>query len=139
MPSLSKDILTLTASIPIGRVSTFRSFAEHIDGVPRHVAYILSTLLDEERDRIPWHRVVSESGQISAPNPAKAAAQAARLRAEQKGSLWKGNGKFLGSGNDWSRRQNWTVVCPAKSDLSPTRLNEAYDSVRSRQRDRVHL
>lgn len=79
---IKSQVLTLTHSIPAGRVSTYRSLGEHLDVMPRHVAYILTTLKEEEKANLPWYRVVSEKGTISAPNPAKAKAQIELLAAE---------------------------------------------------------
>jgi methylated-DNA-protein-cysteine methyltransferase related protein len=79
---IKNQVLTMTSHIPAGRVSTYRSLAEHIDVMPRHVAYILTMLSLEEKDRIPWHRVVSESGVISAPKTSKALEQIEKLVAE---------------------------------------------------------
>lgn len=72
----------MTNAIPPGRVSTYRSLGEHIDVMPRHVAYLLSTLDDIEREIVPWRRVVSDKGIVSAPNAAKATAQTERLKTE---------------------------------------------------------
>ncbi len=72
----------MTSSIRAGNVSTYKSLAGHIDVVPRHVAYILATLDDAERERIPWHRVVADDGAVSMTNKARAHAQIERLAAE---------------------------------------------------------
>jgi methylated-DNA-protein-cysteine methyltransferase related protein len=76
------QVLTMTSHIPVGRVSTYRSLGEHIDVMPRHVAYILTMLSMEEKDQIPWYRVVSDSGAISAPKTAKAIEQIENLATE---------------------------------------------------------
>jgi methylated-DNA-protein-cysteine methyltransferase related protein len=52
-------VLLLTASVPEGNVCTFQSMGEYLDVMPRHVAYILSQLEDNEKFVYPWHRVVS--------------------------------------------------------------------------------
>jgi methylated-DNA-protein-cysteine methyltransferase related protein len=75
-------VLTMTSYIPAGQVSTYRSLAEHIDVMPRHVAYILTMLSLDEQDRIPWHRVVSERGVISTPKTSKAVEQIEKLVSE---------------------------------------------------------
>jgi methylated-DNA-protein-cysteine methyltransferase related protein len=79
---IKNQVLIMTSHIPAGQVSTYRSLAEHIDVMPRHVAYILTMLSQEEKDRMPWHRVVSESGVISAPKTSKALEQIEKLVAE---------------------------------------------------------
>ena len=55
---IREHLLQLTASLPEGRVCSFQSIGEHLDVMPRHVAYILSTLEDAEKLVYPWHRVV---------------------------------------------------------------------------------
>lgn len=72
----------MTSSIRAGNVSTYKSLAGHIDVVPRHVAYILATLDDAERELIPWHRVVADDGAVSMTNKVRAHAQTERLAAE---------------------------------------------------------
>ena len=79
---IKRDILTLTASIPVGKISTYKSIAVHLDVMPRQVAYILATLKEADRDTIPWYRVVAEGGVISLPNAAKAEAQIQHLQEE---------------------------------------------------------
>lgn len=79
---IKHHILTMTLSIPSGRVSVYRSLAEHIDVMPRHVAYILSTLSEDERGFVPWHRVVAEGGVISIPNPERVKTQIEQLTIE---------------------------------------------------------
>jgi methylated-DNA-protein-cysteine methyltransferase-like protein len=56
---------------------------EHLDVMPRHVAYILSQLQDNEKFVYPWHRVVSGDGSLGIPksNP-DGNPQAELLRAE---------------------------------------------------------
>lgn len=63
---------------------------EYLDVMPRHVAYILGRLEDNEKFVYPWHRVVSADGSLGAPrkNP-DGTPQAALLRAE--GLLINGN------------------------------------------------
>jgi methylated-DNA-protein-cysteine methyltransferase related protein len=79
---IKQDVLSMTLSISAGLVSTYRSLGEHIDVMPRHVAYILATLTDEESAVVPWHRVVAEKGAVSTRNRARAKVQVERLQAE---------------------------------------------------------
>lgn len=76
-------MLAIVDAIPPGRVTTHRSIGEHLDVMPRHVAYILSQL-DEASKRVhPWHRVVSADGSLGVQKRAPdGATQAALLRAE---------------------------------------------------------
>jgi methylated-DNA-protein-cysteine methyltransferase related protein len=91
-------VLQLTLSIPEGQICTFQSMGEHLDVMPRHVAYILSQLEDNEKMVYPWHRVVGGDGSLGTlkKNP-DGATQTDLLRSEG----------FLVSGNrvasDWER------------------------------------
>jgi methylated-DNA-protein-cysteine methyltransferase related protein len=65
---IKADVLAITAAIPAGRLCSFKAIGDHLDVMPRHVAYILATLRDPLDSVIPWHRVVSEAGQLSKGN-----------------------------------------------------------------------
>lgn len=56
------DVLKIVSAIPKGKCLTYKSIGEHLDVVPRHVAYILSTLSDNEKAIHPWYRVVGDDG-----------------------------------------------------------------------------
>jgi methylated-DNA-protein-cysteine methyltransferase-like protein len=77
------EVLRLVALIPAGKFTTYGSLAVHMNVAARHVAFVLSSLTDEEAAELPWHRVVGTEGRIS-PNmpPAVARKQRSRLRAE---------------------------------------------------------
>jgi methylated-DNA-protein-cysteine methyltransferase related protein len=83
-------VLQLTAAIPRGRVCTHQSMGEYLDVMPRHVAYLLGQLDDDEKFVYPWHRVVSSDQGLGAPkrNP-DGRSQADLLRDE--GLLVTGN------------------------------------------------
>ncbi len=66
---IRRDVLAITAAIPPGRVVTHAAIGAHLDVVPRHVAYILAMLTAEEKDALPWHRVVGADGAIRSPRP----------------------------------------------------------------------
>lgn len=87
---IREHVLQLTAAVPEGKLCTFQSMGEHLDVMPRHVAYILSQLEDNEKFVYPWHRVVSADGSLGSPksNP-DGTSQAELLRAE--GVLVSGN------------------------------------------------
>jgi methylated-DNA-protein-cysteine methyltransferase related protein len=61
---IKEQVLQIVASVPEAQITTHRSIGEHLDVVPRHVAYILSMLSPEEKMSYPWHRVVSENGSL---------------------------------------------------------------------------
>ncbi len=87
---IREHVLQLTAAVPEGKICTFQSMGEHLDVMPRHVAYILSQLEDNEKFVYPWHRVVSGDGSLGSPkkNP-DGTSQAELLCAE--GLLVSGN------------------------------------------------
>ena len=64
---IKADILRIVGAIPEGRVATFGDIGRHLDVMPRHVAYILAMLSDEEKARYPWHRVVADKGKLGKP------------------------------------------------------------------------
>ncbi len=64
---IKKEVLALVEAIPSGKVSTYKAIGESLDVMPRHVAYILTTLLEVESEQLPWHRVVGDGGKITAP------------------------------------------------------------------------
>jgi methylated-DNA-protein-cysteine methyltransferase-like protein len=80
---IRQQVLQLTAAVPAGKVCTFQSMGEHLDVMPRHVAYILSQLDHSEKLRYPWHRVVSGDGSLGSPKThPDGTSQAELLRAE---------------------------------------------------------
>jgi methylated-DNA-protein-cysteine methyltransferase related protein len=57
-------VFAVVTAIPTGRVTSFRAIGDHLDVVPRHVAYILAMLSADEKEDIPWYRVVSDNGKV---------------------------------------------------------------------------
>ncbi len=80
---IREHVLQLTAAVPEGKVCTFQSMGEYLDVMPRHVAYILSQLEDNEKFVYPWHRIVSGDTSLGTlkKNP-DGASQAELLRDE---------------------------------------------------------
>lgn len=64
---IKAQVLQLTAAIPPQRLCTYQSIGEHLDVVPRHVAYILSQLDEGDKLNYPWHRVIGQNGQLGTP------------------------------------------------------------------------
>jgi methylated-DNA-protein-cysteine methyltransferase related protein len=75
------DVLTIVSAIPKGNVCTFSSIGEYLDVVPRHIAYILSTLEPLEKVQYPWHRVVGNDGNLGKPKSAETGESQAALLA----------------------------------------------------------
>lgn len=59
-----EQVYDLVGQIPRGKVSTYGEIAKVVGVGPRYVGYILHN--NPSQDRIPCHRVVSGSGNISA-------------------------------------------------------------------------
>lgn len=64
---IKKDILKIVALIPKGRVTSFKTIGNYLSVMPRHVAYILSTLEDEKKTAMPWYRAVGDNGKLGKP------------------------------------------------------------------------
>ena len=62
---IKEGILEITSKIPVGRVTTYGAIGNHLNVIARHVAYILATLTFEEKQELPWHRVVADQGAIT--------------------------------------------------------------------------
>jgi methylated-DNA-protein-cysteine methyltransferase-like protein len=61
---IKADVLAIVTKIPEGRLTTYGAIGRHLDVYPRHVAYVLTTLDDLDRTRVPWWRVVADGGAI---------------------------------------------------------------------------
>lgn len=64
---IKEDILSILALIPEGRIASFKDIGEYLSVMPRHVAYILSTLEDEKKSVLPWYRAVGDKGKLGKP------------------------------------------------------------------------
>jgi methylated-DNA-protein-cysteine methyltransferase related protein len=62
---IKADLLAIVTEVPVGNVTTYGAIGEHLNVMARHVAYILATLTDQEREKLPWHRVVGNQGAIA--------------------------------------------------------------------------
>jgi methylated-DNA-protein-cysteine methyltransferase related protein len=87
---IKQDVLKIVAVIPEGSVATYHEIGEHLDVVPRHVAYILSTLEIAEKEKYPWFRVVGESGKLGARKTGENGESQAELL-EHEGIAVEGN------------------------------------------------
>ena len=54
----------MIAVVPAGRVVGMDVLAQRLAVLPTVVATLISGLTEEERDRVPWHRVVAKGGAI---------------------------------------------------------------------------
>jgi methylated-DNA-protein-cysteine methyltransferase related protein len=64
---IKRDCLAITAHIPSGKVTTFVCMGKYLDVPPRHVAYVLATLTEDELRDCPWWRVVGNDGHLGKP------------------------------------------------------------------------
>jgi methylated-DNA-protein-cysteine methyltransferase-like protein len=89
------DVLAIVATVPPGRVVTFRDVGAHLDVVPRHVAYLLATPDAADAARFPWHRAVPDDGVLT---PDKRGADGARQRdlLADEGHVVGANGALAG-------------------------------------------
>lgn len=61
---MTQEMLALIARVPAGRVVTLDLLAARIAVIPSVVATLINNLTEDERDRVPWHRVVAKGGAI---------------------------------------------------------------------------
>ena len=58
------DLLSLLRSLPPGRVATIDAIAAELRVLPMVIATVLANLTTDERELVPWHRVVAKGGAI---------------------------------------------------------------------------
>lgn len=77
------EVIRLVGLIPEGMFTTYGSIAIHMNVMARHVAFVMSSLTEEEAAALPWHRVVSADARISPKMDAVLARkQRSRVRSE---------------------------------------------------------
>jgi methylated-DNA-protein-cysteine methyltransferase-like protein len=77
------EVIRLVALIPPGKFTTYGSIAIHMNVMARHVAFVMSSLTEQEAAELPWHRVVSRDARLSPKMEAVLAkVQRRRLRGE---------------------------------------------------------
>ncbi len=85
---ISRDVLRLVSTVPLGRVCTFADLGAVIDVPARHVAFMVSRLDAADRAQFPVHCLVGAGGVVSAKAKsakaisAKAIEQLAKLQLE---------------------------------------------------------
>jgi methylated-DNA-protein-cysteine methyltransferase-like protein len=99
---IRSDSLSAVSHVPSGRVTTFKEVGRLLDVMPRHIAYILATLSEEERQTIPWHRIVSDGGALSKKQIASYGKEQIR-RLRDEGVRFSTDGRIL----DWESVE-WT-------------------------------
>ncbi len=64
---IRRDVLSIIASVPAGRLVSFKDVAAHLDIQPRQVAYLLAMLDDGDKARLPWFRAIPDDGVLATP------------------------------------------------------------------------
>ena len=65
---IKRDTLAIVGKVPVGFVTTHGDVGRQIDVLPRHIATILATLDDIERETVSWWRVVADGGAVGRHN-----------------------------------------------------------------------
>ncbi|MGL4635438.1 MAG: MGMT family protein [Beijerinckiaceae bacterium] len=91
---IKADVLKVMASVPRGHLVTFLDVGQHLDIMPRHVAYILAQLEGEEQAATPWFRAVAENGVLSRPK-SNDFGISQRTLLEEEGHLIAPDGRIL--------------------------------------------
>ena len=77
------EVIRLVGLIPQGKFTTYGSIAIHMNVMARHVAFVMSSLTEQEAAELPWHRVVSADARLSPKmEAALSKVQRRRLRSE---------------------------------------------------------
>ena len=77
------EVIRLVGLIPTGKFTTYGSIAVHMNVMARHVAFVMSSLTQQEAAELPWHRVVSADARLSPKmDAALSKVQRRRLRSE---------------------------------------------------------
>lgn len=125
--------MAATASIPPGRVTTYSALANHLEVVPRHVAFVLARLSPGEAAELPWHRVVAQGGVLRSGSEAGLRRQRSLLTQEGIRVIKDQIPDFTAHFFDWPPRPDRPGIAPRRkySDpktppLFPTALNYGY-------------
>ncbi|MEA3213526.1 MAG: methylated-DNA-protein-cysteine methyltransferase related protein [Chthoniobacter sp.] len=78
------EVIRLVGLIPPGKFTTYGSIAIHMNVMARHVAFVMSSLTEQEAAELPWHRVVSADARLS-PNMEAALSKVQRRRLRSEG------------------------------------------------------
>ena len=77
------EVIRLVGLIPPGKFTTYGSIAVHMNVRARHVAFVMSSLTEQEAAELPWHRVVGADARLSPKmDAALSKVQRRRLRSE---------------------------------------------------------
>ena len=92
-PAFCERVYHLVALVPPGRVVTYGQIAHHL-GAPRSAQMVGRALSRLPANRpVPWHRVINQSGRISARWPAARMDYQAQLLRDE-GIVWEADGRI---------------------------------------------
>lgn len=94
---IKRDVLAIVATVPAGKLVTFKDIGAHLDVAPRHVAYILSQLDPLEATTVAWFRAVPDDGTLATPKAAPDGRTQAELLAAE-GHQVTADGRILDLG-----------------------------------------
>jgi methylated-DNA-protein-cysteine methyltransferase related protein len=130
---IGAEVKAATASIPPGRVTTYSALANHLEVVPRHVAFVLARLSPAEASELPWHRVVAQGGILRSGSPAGLRRQRDRLAQEGIKVVKDQIPDFTQHYFEWSARPDRPGVAarrkysdPKTPPIFPTAFNYGY-------------
>lgn len=61
---IKSEVLTVVRLVPLGQVTTVDTLARHVNVTMPLIMTVLANLTDDEREAVPWHRVVAKGGAI---------------------------------------------------------------------------
>lgn len=61
---IKTGLVKLMGSVPPGRVTTFDCLAAELGASPRVIMGLIDTLSEDERQFLPWHRIVAKGGAL---------------------------------------------------------------------------
>jgi methylated-DNA-protein-cysteine methyltransferase-like protein len=127
------EVMAATASIPPGRVTTYSALANHLEVVPRHVAFVLASLSSAEAAELPWHRVVAQNGALRSSSADGLRRQQKRLEQEGVQVVKNQIAAFSQLFFDWPARPDRPGIAqrrrysdPKTPPLFPTALGYGY-------------
>jgi methylated-DNA-protein-cysteine methyltransferase-like protein len=106
------EVIRLVGRIPPGKFTTYGSIAVHMNVMARHVAFVMSSLTEQEAAELPWHRVVSRDARLS-PNMDAALSKKQRKRLRSEGLRINAAG-YIHNPDDhfhvvgWRRKIRWS-------------------------------
>ena len=106
------EVIRLVGLIPPGKFTTYGSIAVHMNVMARHVAFVMSSLTEQEAAELPWHRVVSRDARLS-PNMDAALSKVQRRRLRREGLKINAAG-YIQNPDDhfhvvgWRRNVRWS-------------------------------